>query len=552
MGINSTEALTQRKPPAPGCNNTAQLVKLSFQGESGASKEVVGASSFFGGRVPVAKTDALPLVAELMAPLTGCNRSDAQASLKGKLAVALRGDCLFSLKAEVAQQQGAVGLIVISTAEEYFPMSCDEDKPPTMEIDIPSVMISKSAGYKLRAAMRQGPVSVRIFAPPRPILDPSAAILWFVAVGTVVAAAFWSASDVRKGGKYERLNKARREEDEEEAEHIDIGVAGAVMFVVVSSVMLLLLFFFMSKYLAVVLIVFFCIGGVEGLSKCLSSLLVVLTPALTTRGAELPYLGYWPAPTLISLPVAAAVGLCWAIWRKSDWAWVGQDVLGVALILVVLQMARLPNIKVSSLLLWLAFAYDIFWVFLSPYFFNGESVMIAVASGLNSGGEAMPMLLRVPRILDQWGGYNMLGFGDIVLPGLLVAFTLRFDCEEKRSWSGGYFLYSSIGYGVGLLCTYAALALMSGQGQPALLYLVPCTLGTLLILAWYRGELAALWSRGEDDNEAVESGDEDGHLSPAVDEDRGRSLQGRGSQGRLGTSSRRREISQESPRSSLV
>lgn len=34
--------------------------------------------------------------------------------------------------------------------------------------------------------------------------------------------------------------------------------------------------------------------------------------------------------------------------------------------------------QVSSLLLWLAFAYDIFWVFLSPYFFNGESVMIAV------------------------------------------------------------------------------------------------------------------------------------------------------------------------------
>jgi hypothetical protein len=34
--------------------------------------------------------------------------------------------------------------------------------------------------------------------------------------------------------------------------------------------------------------------------------------------------------------------------------------------------------QVSSLLLWLAFAYDIFWVFLSPYFFNGESVMVVV------------------------------------------------------------------------------------------------------------------------------------------------------------------------------
>jgi hypothetical protein len=40
-----------------------------------------------------------------------------QASLEGKLAVALRGDCLFSLKAQVAQEQGALALIVISTSE---------------------------------------------------------------------------------------------------------------------------------------------------------------------------------------------------------------------------------------------------------------------------------------------------------------------------------------------------------------------------------------------------------------------------------------------------
>jgi hypothetical protein len=53
----------------------------------------------------------------------------------------------------------------------------------------------------------------------------------------------------------------------------------------------------------------------------------MLVPALTARGAELPYVGYWPAHNLVSLPVAMIVGLSWAIWRKSDWAWVGQDLL---------------------------------------------------------------------------------------------------------------------------------------------------------------------------------------------------------------------------------
>ncbi|KAH9329748.1 hypothetical protein KI387_001856, partial [Taxus chinensis] len=76
---------------------------------------------------------------------------------------------------------------------------------------------------------------------------------------------------------------------------------------------------------------------------------------------------------------------------------------------------------VAAVLLSCAFVYDIFWVFISPLLFH-ESVMIAVARGDNSGGENIPMLLRIPRFFDPWGGDNMIGFGDIVLPGLLVSF----------------------------------------------------------------------------------------------------------------------------------
>jgi len=36
------------------------------------------------------------------------------------------------------------------------------------------------------------------------------------------------------------------------------------------------------------------------------------------------------------------------------------------------------------------------------------------------------MLLKFPRIFDPWGGYSIIGFGDILLPGMLVAFSLRF------------------------------------------------------------------------------------------------------------------------------
>jgi len=49
-----------------------------------------------------------------------------------------------------------------------------------------------------------------------------------------------------------------------------------------------------------------------------------------------------------------------------------------------------------------------------------------VARGDRSGEDGIPMLLKFPRIFDPWGGYSIIGFGDILLPGMLVAFSLRF------------------------------------------------------------------------------------------------------------------------------
>ena len=57
----------------------------------------------------------------------------------------------------------------------------------------------------------------------------------------------------------------------------------------------------------------------------------------------------------------------------------------------------------------------------------------------------------------------------------------------------GYFGPVVVGYGVGLLMANMAVYLMH-MGQPALLYLVPCCLGTMAVLGYLRGELPQLWS----------------------------------------------------------
>ena len=49
-----------------------------------------------------------------------------------------------------------------------------------------------------------------------------------------------------------------------------------------------------------------------------------------------------------------------------------------------------------------------------------------------------------------------------------------------------------IAYAVGLMMANVAVYLMN-MGQPALLYLVPCCLGTICFMAWRRNELLSLW-----------------------------------------------------------
>lgn len=40
------------------------------------------------------------------------------------------------------------------------------------------------------------------------------------------------------------------------------------------------------------------------------------------------------------------------------------------------------------------------------------------------------MLLKIPRMFDPWGGFSIIGFGDIIIPGLLVTFSLRFEPQS--------------------------------------------------------------------------------------------------------------------------
>lgn len=489
-------------PKRPGCENKFVLVKVRNWIDGIEEGELVGVSARFGKAMESHARDAPMFNLAAATPATSCNLSSNQ--LKGHAVLSQRGDCTFTQKARVAQAAGATALLVVNTKEELYKMVCDANESGNfLDINIPAVLLPQSAGGHLEHALNSSRnVQVQLYSPDRPAVDAAEVVLWIMAVGTITCASIWSAwgyndvaCEISKSGK-DGQDEYDNIDCKEGPEFININVASAVLFVLFASGFLFLMYMFMSEWFLLLLVVLFCIGGVEGLQTCLVALLSRWFTRAHGLYLHVPLFGPLSLLTILVSPFCITFATIWAVYRHVSYAWVAQDILGIALIITVLQIVRLPNIKVSTVLLSCAFLYDIFWVFISPIIFD-ESVMIVVARGDRSGEEGIPMLLKIPRIFDPWGGYSIIGIGDILLPGLLISFAKRFDAATKKNLRNGYFLWLLVGYGSGLFITYIALNLMDGHGQPALLYIVPLTLGALLHLGWRRGELMMLWKDGE-------------------------------------------------------
>uniref|UniRef100_A0ACD5WLJ8 Uncharacterized protein n=1 Tax=Avena sativa TaxID=4498 RepID=A0ACD5WLJ8_AVESA len=395
-------------------------------------------------------------------------------------------------KASTVDSSGAKAVLIVNDRNSMEMMGCTaSDKVP--QIKIPVVLVSNISGLKILSAIDGGAkVDILMYSPNKAPFDGAIPFLWLMAVSATACAAVWTTVVVGDEGK-----KAPPAGGDQEAaaaaaepEVVELEAKTAVLFIVVSSCVLLFLFFFTSIYSAWLLVIMFCFSGLQGLHFVISSLIVRIFKCGEAK-VNLPVVGNVTVVALAVLPVALFIVVMWATHQSSAFAYVGQNLMGICMMILVLQVVQMPNIKVASALLISAFLYDIFWVFISPLIFK-KSVMITVAKGTDDG-PSLPMVLKMPKEFDVWNGYDMIGFGDILFPGLLVAFSFRYDRLHGKGMSDGYFLYLIIGYAFGLSCTYVGLYLMK-SGQPALLYLVPSTLGTITLLGAQRGELSQLWN----------------------------------------------------------
>ncbi len=317
----------------------------------------------------------------------------------------------------------------------------------TSSIVIPSVFIGLEEGSSLfdNPALEAGTLKVMLHYRPQPKFNASTFLLWGLGVATVGLASYFSR---RSTGQWMKLGDESEDQQSScsDEDTLELDMIHAVVFVVLASSFLLLLFYFNLSI---------AISLLYGLGVTRITRLLLVLPA--TRGcvsvfhgspdgpaAIFPFCGRLTLSEVLSTLIAIVPVWWWFnVRHTASYAWVLQDTFGILLCIGFLDTIQLKRFKVALVLLTMAFFYDIFWVFLSPYFFH-ESVMIAVATGMEPKADPtfcekypedsdcqrspMPMLLLLPRLNDYRGGFVMLVCWQSILSNALSSHIAAYAC----------------------------------------------------------------------------------------------------------------------------
>ncbi|WVW80286.1 hypothetical protein I302_102264 [Kwoniella bestiolae CBS 10118] len=310
---------------------------------------------------------------------------------------------------------------------------------------------------------------------------------------------------VSRQGKAQLLDG---EEDDEEEEVIEetLTWADSLLFPVFGSVALLGLFLIIKyvgkEWINTILGFYFTGAGMFAMHSTFSSIAIWLLRALGRKpttyhiriSAGIRQVFHLPTtlPSMILIPISIALPLLYIPLGRP---YILSNVLALSLSTATLALLKLDSFLAAFVLLGVLLIYDIFWVFATP-------VMVTVAKNIDA-----PIKILSPKTspLGHPKEFAMLGLGDIVIPGLVIALCLRFDLHRyarshpdlevttRSRFSKPYFWTGMVSYVLGLGTTMVVMHTFRAA-QPALLYLSPaCTLGPVL-LAVARGELKDLWA----------------------------------------------------------
>eukprot|EP00742_Colponemidia_sp_Colp-10_P002706 GILJ01002893.1.p1 GENE.GILJ01002893.1~~GILJ01002893.1.p1 ORF type:complete len:340 (-),score=40.33 GILJ01002893.1:133-1152(-) len=229
--------------------------------------------------------------------------------------------------------------------------------------------------------------------------------------------------------------------------------------------MILLLYYVKSEVLTIAIQIVFVVSAVCGLALAVST------------NNKIRFFALLPA---------IAIGIAWLILRDEPYAWILQDILAVGVCVLAVSMLKAPSLKLSTFLLVLALLYDVFWVFIAGHIFPHANIQDKAGAGVMEEvvKSNLPNMFKIPDWDDD---FLILGLGDVILPGVQGCYLLA----SKHHSS--FFLPHIFAYLVGISIAMT-VAISTDTGQPALLFIVPAIVGVVVLSAWRKGELGALWN----------------------------------------------------------
>lgn len=352
------------------------------------------------------------------------------------------------------------------------------------------------------------------------IIDSSRVSTFFISILLIVYGSFRSLAMEDEDDDQEKDGKAEDKEKGSSHGVQTLDSLQAMCLPVGASISLLVMFFFFDSMQMLFAVCTAIIATVALAFLLLPMCQYLMRLCKKSSKISLGFCGRFSYAELLSTAISITVVCIWVMTGH----WLLMDAMGMGLCVAFIAFVRLPSLKVSTLLLSGLLLYDVFWVFFSQYIFSAN-VMVRVATRpadnpvgamarrlhLSSGRTAprlsLPGKLVFPSNTSA-GHFSMLGLGDIVMPGLLLCFVMRYDAYKKaqaqkmaeagiplpNNWQRiSYFQCSLLGYFLGLITATVSSEVFSAA-QPALLYLVPFTLFPLFFMAWLKGDLNAMWN----------------------------------------------------------
>ncbi|KAI8981644.1 signal peptide peptidase-domain-containing protein [Mycotypha africana] len=199
--------------------------------------------------------------------------------------------------------------------------------------------------------------------------------------------------------------------------------------------------------------------------------------------------------------LAVSVGLA-AVYSYSQ-HWILRNVFAMCVAVYAIRSFTLESFATGYSLLIGMLVYDFYWIFVTDALFQLSNALRDAPTSI-----VWPRNINMyifDTLLKKDLYFTMFGLGEIIVPGIFIAYCLRFDRlnsfakQQKNNhkrhvlpYPMPYFFTSLTSYIIGAAASIYSVH-FTKQPQSAFLFVAPIMIGSILLLATIRGEFVEIW-----------------------------------------------------------